>query len=116
MSEKLWVYHESEAPKVIDESKWSEYEFIGWAQSPADFLNLDDLGIDKDDPLVVHEFGVAVAAIATELNETINNLPDFEEFSRDELAAWADDNLDIEFPDEVPTYVVIEKILKYACD
>jgi hypothetical protein len=45
---KQWIYHETKKPKVINSSKFESFEALGWADSPARFLKLEAVGIDKD--------------------------------------------------------------------
>ena len=43
---KRWIYHESLPPKIINDSEFSDYD--EWSDSPAKFLKLEAVGIDKD--------------------------------------------------------------------
>jgi hypothetical protein len=45
---KRWVYHATKKPKVIYNAQREEHEALGWADSPARFLNLEAVGIDKE--------------------------------------------------------------------
>ena len=45
---KQWIYHETKKPKIINYSQFEEFHALGWADSPAQFLKLESVGIDKD--------------------------------------------------------------------
>jgi len=45
---KRWIYHANKKPKIIYNSEFAEQEALGWRDSPAAFLNLNDVGIDKE--------------------------------------------------------------------
>ena len=42
-----WIYHATKAPQIIKDSEFERMEAEGWADSPARFLQLETLGIDK---------------------------------------------------------------------
>ena len=48
MSFRTWIYHETEEAKIINSNEREEYFSEGWADSPARFINLEDMGIDND--------------------------------------------------------------------
>ncbi len=39
---KLWVYHATEAAKIIDSSEMAAYKKKGWVESPADVKPKDE--------------------------------------------------------------------------
>jgi len=43
---RKWIYHETEEPKIIDYDDGDLPE--GWAASPAQFIKLETMGINKD--------------------------------------------------------------------
>lgn len=45
---KCWIYHETEEAKIVNIDDAQAYYDDGWADSPARFLKLDAVGIDKD--------------------------------------------------------------------
>ena len=45
---KQWIYHETKEPKIIYNSQFEEFEALGWCDSPARFLKLEAVGVDKD--------------------------------------------------------------------
>lgn len=111
---KLWVYHGVKSPCVISDSEWESYQAEGWSDTPATFINLDDLGIDTNDEIVVQEFGAAVERAKDRVNEITNDLPDFNVMSRVELINWAKEHLDIEFPTTVKIKTLKRKISEYV--
>jgi len=44
---RCWIYHTTKKPKVIYDAEFERYEALGWADSPARFLKLESIGIDK---------------------------------------------------------------------
>jgi hypothetical protein len=44
---KTWIYHETEEPKIIDQSNYEEAKKDGWLDSPAPFIKYEDVGIDS---------------------------------------------------------------------
>ena len=44
---RRWVYHETEAPKIVEEAEAEALYKDGWADSPARFLKLESVGIDQ---------------------------------------------------------------------
>ena len=45
---KCWIYHESETPKIVDAAQAEAFYAGGWADSPARFIKLESVGVDKD--------------------------------------------------------------------
>jgi hypothetical protein len=45
---RRWIYHATEEPKVISSNEFEDYKKEGWADSPAEFLNKKDVGIDEE--------------------------------------------------------------------
>ena len=43
---QTWIYHETKEPKIIDSVDLKKYQEKGWADSPAVFLNYEDIGLD----------------------------------------------------------------------
>lgn len=39
MSYKIWIYHKTEDPRIIDSEEWERYKEQGWSDTPATFKN-----------------------------------------------------------------------------
>lgn len=77
---KQWVYHSSEKPKIINSSEYEDQKALGWRDSPAEFLKLEDIGIDKekiasfdvDETAKAQQTLEAVDGVARSINHQIN--------------------------------------------
>jgi len=116
MSELMWVYHKTNLPKIIKLTEWKTLSADGWSDTPATFINLDELGIDSENPLLVDEFGKAVADVVDEINSEINSLPDFDSMPKDALITWSHEMLDIEFPKTININTLRKKVKLYATE
>jgi hypothetical protein len=45
---RRWIYHATNEPQVINSNEFENYKKDGWADSPAEFLNKKDVGIDEE--------------------------------------------------------------------
>jgi len=109
---KQWAYHKSEAPKIIDSDEWETYLDAGWADTPAAFINLNDMGVDPDDPVAVQKLGEAIETIKDEVN-TIANV-DIDKMTRKHLIEWAQENVDIMFPETISTKLLKKKVKEFV--
>ena len=89
---RRWIYHATEEPKIINNSEFEEYEKEGWADTPAKFVKMDEVGIDADDPAMVQQFGEAVEGVKNSLNGALN----LEAMNKDELEAYAMEHYGVE--------------------
>lgn len=85
---KRWIYHTTEEPKVINDSEFEEYKKEGWADTPAAFVNIEEAGIDVDDPEQVQQFGEAIEGVKDSLNGALN----VDKMDKDQLEAYARDH------------------------
>ena len=82
---KTWVYHATEEPKIIDSDEFESYKKEGWADTPAAFVNIEEAGIDVDNPEQVQQFGEAIDGVKDSLNGALN----LELMTKKELEAYA---------------------------
>lgn len=90
---QTWVYHATEVPKVVTYEQAEELYEDGWADSPAQFLKLEDCGVDQEktdagDPeetLLAQQALQACNGVADQLNGMLN----LDDMSKDELIAFA---------------------------
>ena len=77
---KQWIYHETNKPKIINSSEYEDQRALGWADSPAEFIKLEDVGIDKvkteagdkDETAKAQQALEAVEGVVQSLNNQLN--------------------------------------------
>lgn len=87
MSHKQWIYHATKKPKIIDSDNFESMKAEGWADSPAQFIKLEDLGIDKDDTVKAQQALDMVGGVAESLNKALNlnqmNKQELEDYAKE---------------------------------
>ena len=89
---KRWVYHDTKAPKIINDSDFEELYHLGWRDSPAAFLKLETLGIEKDETEKAQQALDMVQGVVDSLNGQLN----FNSMKKKALAEHAKDHFNIE--------------------
>jgi len=69
---KMWVYHSTQAPKVIKSDEYKGYESDGWSDTPATFAKIKDFGIDENNAASVQVLGEAIEGVKDRLNGELN--------------------------------------------
>ena len=69
---KRWVYHKTKEPKIIDSDQFESMEALGWADSPAWFIDLKEFNVDPNNESEVQQFGETVDGVKKALNGAIN--------------------------------------------
>tara|TARA_R110000744_G_scaffold373719_2_gene486059 strand:- start:136 stop:492 length:357 start_codon:yes stop_codon:yes gene_type:complete len=69
---KTWIYHETKNPKVINQSDYDELYHFGWRDTPAAFLKLESLGIEKHETEKAQQALEMVSGIVESLNGSLN--------------------------------------------
>ena len=69
---KTWIYHETKKPKVINQSEYDELYHLGWRDTPAAFLKLETLGIEKHETEKAQQALDMVGGIVKSLNGSLN--------------------------------------------
>lgn len=85
MSHRQWVYHATKKPKIIQSGDFEAMKAEGWADSPAQFIKLETLGIDKDDNVKAQQALDAVEGVKDSLNGALN----ISKMSKQELEGYA---------------------------
>lgn len=100
MTFRRWIYHATEEPKIINSDEFESYESEGWADSPARFLNLEDVGIDKEKTDAGDEQETAKAQQALDAVEgvvqSINGALNLELMNKEELEDYAREHFGVE--------------------
>ena len=82
---KLWIYHATKNPKIITDDQFEAMQAEGWADSPARFVKLESLGIDKDDKI-----GAQTALDMIDgINESINQALSINSMGKQQLENYA---------------------------
>ena len=67
---KVWVYHKTEPPKIVDEAEAKKLCSLDWADSPAAFLDLSDV-IDMSNETEVQMVGEVMQETQERANDAI---------------------------------------------
>jgi hypothetical protein len=97
---KRWIYHETKQPKIIYDSKYEEFKALGWADTPAAFLKLSTVGIDKEKVDDGDEQEVAKAQQALEAVDgvvrSLNGSLNIDKMSKKEIEEHIKEHFDID--------------------
>jgi hypothetical protein len=111
---KRWIYSATKAPKVINDSEFEQYEAKGWADSPAKFLKLEDVGIDQEKIKAgnVEEASKAQQAFdAVEgVKESLNGALNLNKMNKNELEAYAKEHFGVDLDKRKKPNVLIKQI------
>lgn len=95
-----WVYHQNKAPKIIKNSEYERMEAEGWRDSPACFIDLSTVGIDKDKIAAGDEQEAAKAQQALDAVEgvvaSLNGALNLGNLSKTELEEYAREHFGVE--------------------
>ena len=69
---KQWIYHETKKPKVINSDEFEFFKAQGWADSPAQFIQLKDFNVDPQNEEEVQQFGETIAGVKDAVNGALN--------------------------------------------
>lgn len=90
---KCWIYHETEAPKVINSADYEEHKEDGWRDTPAAFLKIEAVGLsqekidagDEEENAKAQQVFDAVEGV----KESINGALNLDDMNKDEIASYA---------------------------
>lgn len=68
---KCWIYHKTEEPQIVDQKDAKGFYDKGWADSPAQFLDLSKQ-IDMTNEIEVHMVGEVMDETKTRANDSLN--------------------------------------------
>jgi len=69
---RRWIYHKTDAPKIINSDEFKGYEKDGWKDSPAEFCKTTDFGVDPKDAEKVQMLGESIEGVADRINGELN--------------------------------------------
>ena len=97
---KRWIYHETEEPKIINSDEYEKYNKEGWLDSPAPFLNYEDIGLDSDKIKENDEDELAKASLSFDAVEGLVDLSNgklnLEEMTKNELEEYAKKHFEVD--------------------
>ncbi len=85
---KLWIYHKTEEPIIINDDEADSYYKKGWKDSPASFIKTTEFNVDPDDNVAVQQLGEAFEGVKDMANGALN----LSSMSAKELDKYAKDN------------------------
>ena len=97
---RRWVYHETEAPKIVEGDQVEAHYSSGWADSPARFLKLESVGIDKAKTDAGDEQETRKAQSVLDsvqgITESLNGALNLDDMDKSELEDYAREHHSIE--------------------
>lgn len=97
---KCWIYHETEAPKIVDMTDAQSFYDNEWADSPARFLKLESVGIDKAKTDAGDEQETRKAQSVLDsvqgITESLNGALNLDDMDKSELEDYAREHHSIE--------------------
>ena len=100
MSYKRWIYHSTKKPKIINSEQFETFEAEGWADSPARFIKLESIGIDKEKTAAGDEAETAKAQQALEMVEgitrSLNKALNLDKMNKQELEDYAKEHYGVD--------------------
>ena len=112
---KMWIYHETNKPKIIDSDNLGEHESLGWVDSPAQFLKLKDIGIDQEktdagDPSETAKAQQALEAVEG-VRQSLNNALNIDIMNKNQLETYIKEHYAVDL-DKRKTLKVLRKQAK----
>ena len=108
---KRWIYHRNKKPKIITNSDYEELFEHGWRDTPAAFLKLESLGIEKHETEKAQQALEMVAGVVESLNGALN----IDQLNKRELEDHIKDHFGIDL-DRRKTLKVLRKEAKALYD
>jgi len=112
---KRWIYHETEAAKIIEDADYAKWNKDGWQDSPAAFLKLEDCGIDqkKTDSGDPDETEKAQQLLdsCNGIADCLNGMMNLKEMSKKELITFAKKHFKAEFNNKKSKAYMIKEII-----
>lgn len=96
---KTWIYHETEEPKIVNSDEVESYFKDGWADSPIEFMDKSDFGIDQDklDEGDFNEMmkGQQVVEAVKGVTDALNGELNLENMSKLQIKKYAEKHTDL---------------------
>ena len=95
-----WVYHETEKPKIVKEEEAEALYQDGWADTPARFIKLESVGVDKNkvDEGDADETAKAQSVLDSVqgITESLNGALNLDGMDKSELEEYAREHFSLE--------------------
>jgi hypothetical protein len=119
---QTWIYHENKEPKIIDSVDLKKYQDKGWADSPAVFLNYEDIGLDAKKIEVKDEEEIVKAGKCFETVEGLVDLANgiipknLKKMDKNQLEAFAKKHFEVDLDRRKSKGKLIKEIEALAND
>ena len=111
---KRWIYSETKEPRVINDSEFEKFEALGWADSPAKFLNLEQVGIsqDKIDDGDTEEYSKAqeILDVVEGVKDSLNGALNLDSMNKQELEDYAKEHFGVDLDRRTKPDKMVKKI------
>jgi hypothetical protein len=100
MSYQRWIYHAKKEPQIISSDDFAKYAKRGWCDSPAQFIKLESVGIDKAKIDAGDEKETAKAQQVFDavegVKESLNGALNLDSMDKSGLEGYAQEHLSLE--------------------
>jgi hypothetical protein len=111
---KRWVYHATKSPKIVNDSEFERLQAEGWADSPAEFMDLTLVGLDlakiaagdKQEIAKAQQAKDAVEGVKNALNGQLN----LKQMSKAEVKDYAADHLGLDMNNKKTKNTMVKEI------
>lgn len=113
---KMWIYHATKEPKIIDSEALETMQAQGWADSPAEFMDLTVVGLDLAKIAAGDKEEIAKAQQAKDaiegVKESLNGQLNLSQMSKSDAIEYAHDHLGLEIDKKKTKNTIIKEIKK----
>lgn len=111
---KRWIYHATKDPKVIDDSDFERMQAEGWADSPAEFMDLSLVGLDLAKIAAGDQEEIAKAQQAKDavegVKDALNGQLNLKSMSKEEVKDYANKHLGLDFDNKKTKNTMVKEI------
>jgi len=111
---KRWVYHKTKEPKIINDSEFERMEAEGWADSPAEFMDLTLVGLDLAKIAAGDEAEIAKAQQAKDavegVRDSLNEQLNLEKMTKQEVKDHAARHLGLTLDNKKTKNTMVKEI------
>ena len=110
----IWVYHETEQPKIIKADEFDKHLTDGWDDNPARFVKFEDIGISrekiKEDDIQEKIKAQQAVQCVSEIAKYMNSVINLDYMNKNELIEFADYQFDLKLKRQHSLKLMREKI------
>jgi len=106
---RVWIYHATEEPKIVNADEAQAFYDDGWKDSPRLFVKTTDFDVDPNDEAKVQQLGESIEGVKDALNGALN----LKEMTGKELLDYAEVNFGVKLKGKTKALRVaeIEKLI-----